>query len=150
MDCTCPSCASGQTQRLAVIYADGTLRTRGRSMQTAGSLLAAPPKPMSYLGPSVVIFFVFLILGDLAISKLPRDSWLAGGALGNTLQAAFLFVPVIAWMIRAHRYNATTWRARVGEWERSFRCSRCGEVFRVPARRQGRSEDLVGKAAIVR
>jgi hypothetical protein len=131
MDCTCPSCASGQSQRLAVIYADGTLRARGRSMQTAGSFLAAPPRPMSYVVPSMVIFLAFLILGAIGISKLPRNSWLVSSALGNTLQAAFVFVPVIAWMIRARRYNAITWRKRLGQWERSFRCSRCGEVFLV-------------------
>jgi len=150
MDCTCPSCASGQTQRLAVIHADGMLRARGRSMQTAGSFLAAPPRPMSYVVPSIVIFLAFLMLGAIGISKLPRDSWLVSSALGNTLQAVFLFVPVIAWAIRAHRYNATTWRERVTEWERSFRCSRCGEVFRVPNGRQRKSEERVRKAAIER
>lgn len=131
MDCICPSCASGQIQRLAVIHADGVLRARGRPIQTTGSFLAAPPKPRAYLGPTVVIFLAFLILGAIAVSKLPRDSWLSGGALGNSLQAAFLFVPVIAWLIRARRYNATTWRERLGRWERSFRCNRCGEVFLV-------------------
>ena len=135
MDCSCPRCASGQTQRLAVVYADGTLSVRGRPQHTSASQLAAPPKPMSYLGPSVLLFLAFLILGDLALARLPRGSWLAGGTVGNTLQAAFVLVPVLAWLIRAHRYNATRWRERVRQWEHSFRCSRCGAVFLVPAHR---------------
>lgn len=129
MDCTCPRCASGHTQRLAVIYAHGTLHTPGRPIQTAASSLAAPPKPMSYLGPSIITFLVFLILGDLALARLPRNSWFAGGTLGNALQAAFVFVPVLAWIIMARRYNGSRWREQIGQWEHSFRCNRCGEVF---------------------
>lgn len=133
MDCTCPRCASGHTQRLAVIYAQGTLPMRGRPLQTTASHLAEPPKPMAYLGPSVVIFLTFLILGAIVLSRLPRDSWLAGGTLGNALQAAFVFAPVAAWVVLARRYNATHWRKHVSQWERSFRCNRCGEFFLVPA-----------------
>lgn len=136
MNCTCPHCASGQTQRLAIIYTEGTLRTRSRSMQTAASFLAAPPKPMGYFGPSVVLFLGFLVLGDVALGRLPHESWLAGGVLGNTLQAAFVFAPVLAWIILARRYNGSHWREQIGRWERSFRCSRCGEVFLVPHHRE--------------
>ena len=135
MDCTCPHCANHQTQRLAMIYARGTLRVHGRLLQTAASHFAAPPKPMTYLGPSIVIFLAFLILGDLALVNLPRHSWLASGAFANALQAAFLFVPVFLWLVLARRYNATRWRERLGQWERSFQCSRCGEVFLIPTGR---------------
>lgn len=137
MDCTCPRCASGDTQRLAVIYTQGTLRVHGRPLQTAASHLAEPPKAMPYLGPSVVIFLAFLILGAFALSRLPHDSWLAGGTFGNGLQAAFVFVPVLAWVVLARGYNATRWRERVSHWERSFRCNRCGEIFLVPPGRPG-------------
>ena len=88
---------------------------------------------MAYLGPSVVIFLAFLILGAIVLSRLPRGSWLAVGTLGNTLQAAFVFVPVAAWVVLARRYNATHWRKHIIQWEWSFRCNRCGEVFPVPA-----------------
>ncbi len=129
MDCTCPRCASGQTQRLPVLYADGTLIKGRRSMQTTASFLAAPPKPMTYAGPLVALFLIFLIMGDIAVARLPPDSWLAHSSLGNALQAAFLFTPLIVWVSRAYRYNQTTWRKRLAQWQSSFRCGRCGEVF---------------------
>jgi len=131
MDCNCPSCTSGQTQRLSVIYEAGVMRTNRRSMQTAASRRAAPPPPMTYAGPLVAIFFIFLILGALAISRLPSDAWLVRSAPGNALQAAFLFAPMILWVIRAHRYNGTTWRQHLNQWQRSFQCNRCGQVFEV-------------------
>jgi uncharacterized membrane protein YphA (DoxX/SURF4 family) len=90
---------------------------------------------MSYLGPSVAIFLIFLILAAIGLAHFPRSSWLANGTLGNTLQAAFVLGPVFVWVIRAHRYNATQWRERLHRWERSFRCSRCGAVFLIPAHR---------------
>ena len=129
MNCTCPSCASGQTQRLSLIFQSGILRTSGRSMQTAASRYASPPRPMSYAGPLVAIFLLFLVIGAIAISKLPPHSWLVASAVGNGLQAAFLFLPMIAWVIRAYRYNETTWLARIDQWQRSFQCGRCGHVF---------------------
>lgn len=129
MDCTCPRCASDQTQRLAIIYSDGALRTKNRSMQTATSSSAAPPKPMSYAGPIVTIFVTFLVIAAIGISKLPANSWLAKSAIGNLLQAAFLFLPVVAWVVLAYRYNHTTWHRLLKSWERSFQCHRCGRVF---------------------
>jgi len=129
MDCTCPRCASGQTQRLPVLYADGTLIKGRRSMQTTASFLAAPPRPMTYAGPLIALFLIFLIMGDIAVARLPPDSWLAHSSLGNALQAAFLFTPLIVWVSRAYWYNQTTWRKRLDQWQRSFRCGRCGEVF---------------------
>ena len=129
MDCTCPRCASGQTQRLPVLYADGTLIKSRRSMQTAASFLAAPPKPMTYAGPLVALFLIFLIMGDISVARLPPDSWLVHSSLGNALQAAFLFSPLVVWVFHAYRYNRITWRKRLDHWQRSFRCSRCGEVF---------------------
>jgi len=129
MDCTCPSCTSGQTQRLSIIYAGGMLRTKRRSMHTTASLLAAPPKPVTYAGPLVAIFFTCLVIGALIISRLPSDSWLVRSAPGNALQAAFLFVPMILWVIRAYRYNATTGAKLLDQWQRSFQCNRCGQVF---------------------
>lgn len=129
MNCFCPSCTSGQTQRLSVIYASGTLRTRGRPLQTAASFRAKPPKPMTYAGPMTGIFLLFLILGACAAASLPRDSWLLDGALANLLQAAFVFIPVLAWAALAHRYNHTIWPRRFDQWEHSFQCNRCGQVF---------------------
>ena len=101
----------------------------GRSLQTTASRYAAPPQPMTYAGPLGAIFLTFLVIGAFAISRVPAHSWLVNSALGNGLQAAFLFVPMIAWVIRAHRYNETTWLALINHWERSFQCSRCGQVF---------------------
>jgi hypothetical protein len=134
MDCTCPSCASNQTQRLPVIHADGTLLTNGRPMKTAASFLAAPPKPRTYAGPLVVIFLAFLVIGDLVIARLPPNSWLVRSSIGNALQAAFLFLPLIVWISRVYRYNQTTWRRRLNQWQRSFRCNRCGRVFETSQR----------------
>lgn len=129
MDCTCPSCTSGQTQRLSVIYENGVMRTNHHSMQTAASRRAAPPKPVTYAGPLVAIFFTCLVIGALIISRLPSDSWLVRSAPGNALQVAFLFVPMILWVIRAYRYNATTGAKLLDRWQHSFQCNRCGQVF---------------------
>ena len=131
MNCNCPSCTSGQTQRLSVIYEAGVMRANRRSMQTAASRRAAPPPPMTYAGPLVAIFFTCLVIGAVAISRLPPDSWLVRSEPGNALQAAFLFVPMILWVIRAYRYNGTTWRQLLDHWQRSFQCNRCGQVFKV-------------------
>lgn len=129
MDCTCPRCASSETQSLAMIYAHGTLRSRGRVFETTASHGARAPAPITYLGPSVAIFLSFLIMGAWLLSRLPRDAFFAVGRLGNMLQAAFVFVPVLAWVTLARRYNATVWRERRKAWERSFQCGRCGQIF---------------------
>lgn len=134
MDCYCPRCASGHTQRLSIIYESGlVLHTRGHSMQTAASSTAAPPQPMSYAGPLVVIFVIFVVVGNVIFAQFPPHSWIVRSTPGNWIQAAFLFLPMIAWVVLARRYNTTTWRRLRERWRRSFRCNRCGQAFLIPA-----------------
>lgn len=84
---------------------------------------------MSYVGPMVILFLGFLIVGGIVVSKLPADSWLVQGKIANVLQAVFIFAPPIGWLLLAYRYNRTTWRRLLERWAQSFQCGRCGRVF---------------------
>jgi len=129
VDCTCPSCASGDTRKLSLIYAGGAILARKPSVHTVAASLAAPPKPLSYAGPMVILFLAFLIIADIVVAKLPPDAWFVRSRLGSFLQAVFLFAPPIGWLILAYRYNRTTWRRLLERWGHSFQCGRCGRVF---------------------
>lgn len=142
-DYVCPSCKSDNVQRLAVIYEGGLMdvntktsgvgigfggggigvgvgggKTKGTS-QTVASKRAAPPPKKKFLKPLGLIFVAFLVLGLMAGNS---------NAMSATVTILF-FVAVVGWIVYAIRYNSTTWPVLKQEWDNSFLCNRCNNVF---------------------
>lgn len=148
---SCPTCGSENTQRLSTVYMAGVSRfstvtsgfgwaggpaggrgwTEGTS-QTQLSLLAAPPKKLSYW-PGFGLIAVSPLLSALAAEGIRRIS----GQVQLTFRfddlatGSFFVLAIVAFLLlmKAFRYNRRTWPMLLLRWNMSFTCSRCGWVF---------------------
>ncbi|MFZ5658815.1 MAG: hypothetical protein ACOY5C_03035 [Pseudomonadota bacterium] len=140
----CPDCGSENTQALNLVYSSGlsnvNTKTRGVGVGIAGrglglgvgsakttgiqqtelSTLATPPKRIYYRNiilATVVVFFVGILFFESAgdgLKTLWMIACLAGGGL--------LFKS-------AYHYNNKVFPRKMGVWNRSFLCLRCGTQF---------------------
>jgi len=140
----CPSCSSGETQRLEVIYEQGTShssatsRTRVRPFmgilpmamaktKTTGVTMskaaqkAAPPAKMLYKVPIIGVVVGFVLLGNAFGSRV-NSTWLV---LGLVAVGAFGWL-----LVRRIRYNMKEWPGSYAVWEKSWMCNKCGNIFR--------------------
>lgn len=139
----CPSCKSDNTQRLEVIYEQGTsnvsatsktkirplfsiipsatakTKTKGISI-TKSAQLASPPMKASYLPPAAG-----LIVG-LAITI-----W----QLGSKYHIALIILGLVAllgsaWLLYIFiRYNLKRWPNEYATWKKSWMCNKCGVIY---------------------
>ena len=148
---SCPTCGSENTQRLSTVYmagvsqfsavtsgfgwaggpAGGSGWTEGTS-QTQWSLLAAPPKKLSYW-PGVGLIAVSPLLSALAAEGIRRISGRAQLTFRfeDLATGSFFVLAVVAFLLlmKSFRYNRRTWPMLLLRWNMSFTCSRCGRVF---------------------
>ena len=134
ISCSCPTCGSQYTRRLSLEYASGIrVSNSGWRSQTYSSMTAAPPAKRRYRWR---LLLVILPVGAIAVqgaelALLTRASAVVRlEALGIT--AAVLAIPLLAGfaiVARAVRYNRRTWPTLLAQWQREFRCMRCGASF---------------------
>ena len=138
----CTKCNSDNTQRLEVVFENGTqnintnshsagagfggsfgvggvtTKTSGTSQSIVGGK-AAPPPEKSYKWPAIFMFIGFCF---------------AGSGAGFTSYAVGL--PIIAiggfFGYRAFQYNSTEWPPLYQLWQESWLCNKCGTIYHQP------------------
>jgi hypothetical protein len=150
---SCPACGSDNTQRLSVIHMSGISQfsavtngvawgrraasfghawTKGVS-QTELSTLVAPPPKKTYRSGLLLLFLspplaavaaeALLLLVQHVFGVTPRYDQLATACfVGFEAGAAVL-------LLRALKFNKDLWPKLLLEWQMSFMCSRCGQIF---------------------
>jgi hypothetical protein len=150
----CPSCGSPSVKRLSLVHREGisssTSATGGLgfagghvgvvhaatkgSSQTLLSRQFAPPTPKSVLWPAIgMIIFgisvfggVVTFFGSLGTVERDQDARLGAGMM------LLIYGPLLLLSIRAYR-NRTRHNEQqpklMRQWENSFLCGRCGDVF---------------------
>jgi hypothetical protein len=116
----CPRCGSAEIRKLSLIYQTGLPANAERkpAHEAALSKQAAPPtkKPAVMW---VVAAFMFVIV---AVAML----WSSRAMTAM----AFLFLAIaIGFAVRAMTYNSMVFPRLHDQWERSFMCNRCGNIF---------------------
>jgi hypothetical protein len=140
---TCPKCKSENTQKLSAIVDSGTSHSQSVSVGSYGGTvggaaqfgttssttntttrsvlakkLAAPAKKKTIL---VLVGFGFLIL----------LAWGMFGKFLGTLVAAGLGYWGFTLYTKNVAYNATVWPGLFDQWNQSFYCHRCENVFKL-------------------
>jgi hypothetical protein len=117
---TCPRCGSPDVRQLSLIHVTGlpTAARNGRVAQSALSRSAAPP---------VKKHAVLWSLLSVVAAVVATTTFAVGGS-GPVVVAA-VAVLAAAFAVRAARYNAKVYPELRRLWERSFMCTRCGDVF---------------------
>lgn len=134
----CPKCGSEHVRRLSLIFREGLAvvntgttgvgmggdgiavggaRTGG-TQQSLASIGAAPPEKRPMGGPVAMIAaaLVALLVG-------------ASGSAGALFFGVVLAVLGGMWAYGSSHYNSQVFPALHGQWERSYSCTRCAEVF---------------------
>lgn len=132
----CTKCESDNTQRLEVVYMNGTsvINTKSRSLgvgmsdglglgaiatktkgtsQTVLSEQAAPPHKKSYKWPGICVFLAaFFMAGSTVLGWL----MIAGGG----------------WFIyQAYQHNTNVWPELYKRWQASWLCHKCGCIYQI-------------------
>lgn len=134
----CPKCNSDQTQRLEVIFENGTqdVNTRSNSVglassrgglgigtatttttgktQSLAAQRVAPPEKKKIAGPIFgIVFGVVCMMGG--------GGWLVFG-LALACSCGYVFS-------QSSSYNKNTWPQLFKNWENSWYCNKCGTVY---------------------
>jgi hypothetical protein len=142
-DLTCPQCKSENTQKLSAIVAGGTSHSQSVSVGSVGGTvggspafgttssstntttqsalakkLAAPARKKTIL---VLVGFGFLML----------LAWGMFGKILGTLAAAGLGYWGFVLYTKNVAYNATVWHGLFEDWNQSFYCHRCENIFKL-------------------
>lgn len=130
----CKKCGSDNTQRLEVIYEQGTsnitstsytagggyagiLGLGGATTKTSGiqqtglGLRAAPPAKRSYRWAALIMFIGFCFSGSSIL-------------IGGTLMAIATF-----FIHRAFQFNSNAWPQLYKYWQECWLCNKCGEQY---------------------
>lgn len=140
----CPTCGSDDVRRLSVVHAEGlsTVETVGepkaavhgtrhqpwresiRAVATSQSLASAQAAPPARKEP--------LLVGCVAVIMMV----IAGTVLGliASLPGFLVGAGVVGWIFwgqlkSARRWNTEEYPALLAQWQRTFRCDRCGARF---------------------
>jgi hypothetical protein len=131
----CPQCNSDNTQRLEVIYDAGTHDIRTKSTGAVGGLGTGGVTDM-ILGAAITANTTKGTQQTIAAQKAapPQQkrlaTWLKWIAF---LGIFFLFIPTIivafVWF-RNMKWNKTEYVALYEEWQRTWYCNKCGNIFK--------------------
>ena len=136
----CVKCGSDNTQRLQVVYENGTSNTTstshtvgagfsgalgvgGATTTTSGvssSILAqkaSPPSKASYKLPFGIAFIGFI----MASQTRGFSFWVV---LGVAMVAGGIYLGY-----KANRFNTEIWPKRLEQWSRSWVCHKCGTFY---------------------
>jgi hypothetical protein len=144
MNLACPKCTSQEVRKLSLIHNEGLsiINTQSQTVafgggafggvgstaaagtstvgrqQTALSKQAAPPAKKHWiLWATLAGFFALFTMGGLT-----RPSF-------GTLFTLIIAGLGVRFALQARKYNAEIHPSLQQQWERSFMCNRCGEVF---------------------
>lgn len=139
----CPNCGSDTTQRLEVIFEQGTghvtttsrtrvrpflgiLPTASAKTTTQGMTMsksaqkAAPPAKMQY-GPPAVAILIGLVLIALQLDGTFKVLWFVIGLALCGLFGWVLYTGIV--------YNTKRWPTEYATWQKSWMCNKCGNIF---------------------
>jgi hypothetical protein len=142
----CPKCGSEDTKKLSVIWRDGVqaintgtvgvavgldrsvaiagARTQGTA-QNASSMIAAPPKKQEQKGIGAAVVFTLVALFGLLLF-----SW--GGLLIAVIAGGVVYASIKSYRAKVE-FNRTQHPLLMQQWESSYRCGRCENVYSLPA-----------------
>jgi len=139
----CPSCSSGETQKLSLVYEQGLSNINTKSAtggiglsggglglasvsttttgvtQTVASQRSAPPSKKRYFKPLLTILIVWVLV---TLFVMP------GNFLGKVFELLWMGASA-AWVVYAFKYNSTVWPGLQATWDRTFVCNRCSNIF---------------------
>jgi len=148
----CPACKSQNTQRLSTVHMSGLSQfsavtggigwtgapaiggawTTGTS-QTQLSAIAAPPPKKSYRNGLLLLFLSPLVAAIVAEVAFLIAQRVFGTTLIYEQLATISFfgleIGAIALLLRVFAFNKNIWPRLLREWQISFLCRRCGQVF---------------------
>lgn len=159
MSFACTACHSENTRRVPLIYRDGLsvintstggaglglgrggigvfggrARTRG-TQQSLASIGMSPPEKRPLLGQMLAVGFILYLVG-LSAAELVVKGMSADSIVSFITLFAVMGLPL--WFLGRRLLKTLAWNrnqlpVEMQQWESSFRCDRCGEVF-IPAR----------------
>ncbi len=135
----CPNCNSTDLKKLSLIYAAGVYESRGSLLgalvgsgdgllfgryreksQSRLSKLAAPPKKMPYVAPTILwLMGFFVLMAFIGRGKL-------SGTMGLLSISYLLLLPVV--LAGNLAYNLFFYTKKHRTWERKFMCQCCGAI----------------------
>ena len=148
----CPACKSQNTQRLSTVHMSGLSQfsavtggigwtgapaiggawTTGTS-QTQLSAIAAPPPKKSYRNGLLLLFLSPLVAAIVAEVAFLIAQRVFGTTLIYEQLATISFfaleIGAIALLLRVFAFNKNIWPRLFREWQMSFLCRRCGQIF---------------------
>jgi len=116
----CPRCGSAEIRKLSLIYQTGLPANAERKAahEAALSKQAAPPtKKPAMMWVIAASAFVIVAVAMLWSSR------------AMTAMAFLCLAVAIGFAVRAMTYNSMVLPRLRAQWERSFMCNRCGNVF---------------------
>ena len=149
---SCPTCGSQNTQLLSTAYMSGLSQfsavtsgigwarapmigrgwTSGTS-QTQLSAMSAPPPKKSYRNGLLLLFLSPLLAAIVAEAVFLIVQRMFGAGLIYEQLATISFfgleIVAITALLRAFAFNKNIWPGLLREWQMSFLCRRCGQVF---------------------
>ena len=149
---SCPTCGSQNTQRLSTAYMSGLSQfsavtsgigwarapmigrgwTSGTS-QTQLSAISAPPPKKSYRNGLLLLFLSPLLAAIVAEAVFLIVQRMFGASLIYEQLATISFfgleIVAITVLLRVFAFNKNIWPRLLREWQMSFLCRRCGQVF---------------------
>ena len=148
----CPACNSQNTQRLSTVHMSGLSQfsavtggigwtgapaiggawTTGTS-QTQLSAIAAPPPKKSYRNGLLLLFLSPLVAAIVAEVAFLIAQRVFGTTLIYEQLATISFfaleIGAIALLLRVFAFKKNIWPRLFREWQMSFLCRRCGQIF---------------------
>ena len=149
---SCPTCGSQNTQRLSTAYMSGLSQfsavtsgigwarapvfgrgwTNGTS-QTQLSAISAPPPKKSYRNGLLLLFLSPLLAAIVAEAVFLIVQRMFGASLIYEQLATISFfgleIVAVTVLLRVFAFNKNIWPRLLREWQISFLCRRCGQVF---------------------
>lgn len=148
----CPTCKSQDTQRLSTVHISGLSQfsavtggigwtgspaiggacTTGTS-QTQLSAMAGPPPKKSYRNGLLLLFLSPPLAAIFAQAAFLIAKRVFGANLIYEQLATISFfaleIGAITLLLRAFAFNKSIWPSLFRQWQMSFLCRRCGQIF---------------------
>ena len=150
----CPACKSENIQRLSVVYESGISNVHAQSsgvatghgvrvtattnttgtVQTSASRRAAPPAKRSIIRLIISIGAIFILINGffaIIISTFWRNSHNFAELVVFIAAAAFCITLGARWLKKATHYNKNIYPHLMREWNNSYLCNRCNNIFEI-------------------
>lgn len=125
----CPKCGSENIQSCPVIYQSGTVghsytsRSGNYEIDTSGTESTALAQSVAPPAQKDTSWGAMIVTGLIAGFALKEGSLIIAGIFGLAAVGSFMMSQ------EASEYNEKQWPKEYKNWERSYLCHRCGNIF---------------------